>query len=283
MESDGVSQEDINERWGGFWKTNLKRTPSGHVLHTGLDKPDPYFWLRLRDTPERQKDFFWHRMFLEGYPVFKRYLPLRPGQKILEIGGGSGRHGFKIAHDFPGSAVTITDIVDDSLLLMRRMRDELTIDVDIRKEDVLHLSFPDNTFDVVFCDAVIQLLSEYPRALAEMARVAKPGGRIIVSAVNWWNLPLTLTKYLEGKSYSHGYEKSFTRRELQKTCAAAGLRVVAEDGFYFAYGIHRLKSISRLFKLLGYLVNCLVHLIDPLTGRFISRHFGFYIFVVAEK
>jgi ubiquinone/menaquinone biosynthesis C-methylase UbiE len=223
-------------------------------------------------------------VFLEGYPVFKKYLPDVPGQRILEVGGGSGRHGLKIAHDFPESHVVITDIVDDSLALMARMRERLGIaNVEIRKEDAFHLSFPDRSFDVVFCDAVIEYLPNYAEAVKEMARTLKPGGRLIISVVNLLNFPHLWNKRMLGTRYPHGYEKSFTKKELRDLSASAGLRVVGQDGFYFAYGISRLKSYGKIYKVLGYLINCLVHLIDPLIGRVISKYFGFYIVIVAQK
>ncbi len=41
------------------------------------------------------------------------------------------------------------------------------------------LPFPNATFDSTFCVAVLQHISDVPRAISEMARVTRPGGRIV--------------------------------------------------------------------------------------------------------
>ena len=48
------------------------------------------------------------------------------------------------------------------------------------REDILRLSYPDASFDVVVAANVIHLLNEPRRALAELDRVCRPGGRIII-------------------------------------------------------------------------------------------------------
>lgn len=253
-----VNQEEINKIWNKEWE-GQKDLPPNKILR--------------------------HRVFLEGYPVLKKFIPRDRGQNILEIGSGSGRHGIRIAQDFSQSRVVITDISEESLNLIRNLAEKLDIrNIEIRKEDVLNLSFPDNEFDVVFCNAVIQYLPNYEPAISEMIRVLKPGGRIILSTVNFWNLPYLLDrKVLRRRNYHYGQERPFKKSELKKLLLRGGINIIADDGYYLAYGIIRLQYISRIFKLIGRITNRLIRVIDPFTKRFISRNFGFEILVVGEK
>src|SRR3989344_5322610 len=164
------------------------------------------------------------RLFVEGYPIFRKYFPTSP-QKILDVGGGTGRYGIRLGQDFPGVTVYITDILPESLDVARSIAEEVGVtNVEMRQEDVNALGFPDDHFDVVFCDVVIQHLPNVTRAMKEMRRVLKRGGLLIVSVNNFWN-PHTLYKLFKGKSYYYGYEKSYTRRELRNLFRAHSLLV----------------------------------------------------------
>ena len=59
--------------------------------------------------------------------------------------------------------------------------------VEFRKADLFQLPFPDNHFDLVFENGVIEHFKNYPEALLEMKRVVKKGGKIIVVFPNIYN------------------------------------------------------------------------------------------------
>lgn len=256
-----ISQKEIRAVWQGEWEKEINVDP---------------------------RAFWGHRLFIEAYPVFKKYIPKKDGQIILDIGSGTGRYGVKFAKDFPNSKVVISDILGESLVIGRKLANYLGVkNVQFQKEDVLKTSFPDNYFDVIFCDVLIQHIPNYKAAMSEMKRVLRPGGRIIVSGVNYWN-PHNFYKFLlriNGKKYEYNYEKSFKKKELRKLFEDFNLEVVGEDGFYFAYGLFRLKKYyNKFFRFVGGACNRIVtKFIDPITNRSISRYFGFEIFIVGEK
>ncbi|OGZ06569.1 MAG: hypothetical protein A2942_00235 [Candidatus Lloydbacteria bacterium RIFCSPLOWO2_01_FULL_50_20] len=228
------------------------------------------------------KTLFGQRLFIEGYPVFKKYIP-KDAELILDVGGGTGRYGVKMAQDLPNAKVMVTDILPESLVIARSLAQEVNAkNVEFCTEDVRALSFPDDFFDVVFCDVVIQHLPDVENAMREMRRVCKQGGVLIVSVNNLWN-PHTIHKFLMGKRYRYGYEKSYTRKELRDLFFGHHLEIVAMDGFYPAYSIFRLKMYWKPAAVIGSVLNRLNRIIDPWTGRFLSRHFGFEIFCVARK
>lgn len=221
-------------------------------------------------------------LFLSGFSRFIGYIPVNT-KKILDVGGGTGRYGIKFAKIFPDSLVYLTDISNKSVELMRSLSELLKVENVLCKQvNVLSLDFPDNFFDVVFCDVVIQHIPDSQQAISELKRVLKPGGRVIVSTMNLYN-PHSLYKLflkLLRKPYKYGYEKSYTRTGLKKL---VGLKTISIDGFYPAYGILRLKKIHPIFRTIGKIFNRLTKLVDAKTNRLASRTLGFEIFVVAEK
>ncbi len=253
-----LTQDQVNDVWGEVWGGN---PPSVH-------------------------DIFLQRLFLEGYPVFKKYVP-EGARSILEIGAGSGRYGLKFATEFPDAHVTLTDIVDTAILGMMNLKNALGLtNVTVQKEDAFRLSFAEDAFDVVFCDAVIQHIPQYQNAVKEMIRVLKPGGTLILSAVNSWNLPHTMYKNglrLLGKEYSYGHERSFSGGELQELFQRYYMQNINIDGFYFAYGVYRWKIHHPIFRLIGGAINRGTKFLDLLSGRSVSRRLGFEVFAVGQK
>ncbi|HQI25763.1 MAG TPA: class I SAM-dependent methyltransferase [Candidatus Paceibacterota bacterium] len=244
-------------------------------------------WRKFPDTLSG-KELFGQRLFVEGYPIFSRYLPSNKSSKVLDIGSGTGRYGLKMALTDKSRLVYLVDILPESVEMMKRSAAYLNIEnVVVKMSDIYKLPFPDSFFDVVFCDVVIQHIDKPEEALIELKRVLKKEGRLIVSVVNWWNLPHTVYKFIKNvfykSGYEYGYERSYTRRELCRLVKESNLKLVAVDGFYFAYSIFRWKRTHRLWFWLGRIINRLVKIGDTFTGRFISRYFGFEIFFVATK
>ena len=232
------------------------------------------------------KALFGQRIFIEGYPVVKKYIPSNT-RTILDVGAATGRYSIKFAQDFPGAKVYATDILESSLDIIRGLVDETGVtNVEVRKEDAVQLSFPDNQFDVIYSGMVLQILPDVERALGEMKRVLKPGGVLIVTTVNFWNFHTLFKWYLKVFNRPpeyYGSEQARSPQELRELFESHSLDVLALDGFSPAYGIYRLKMYWKIAKLIGSMLNRLNKIIDPWTGRFLTRNFGFEIFAVGRK
>ncbi|PYV75487.1 MAG: hypothetical protein DMG96_17030 [Acidobacteria bacterium] len=107
---------------------------------------------------------------------------------ILEVGCGAGLTTVALADR--GHAVHAIDSVQAMVDLTRQAaaRSGAEHRVITNLGDVQNLSFPDNMFSVVLAIGVIPWLHSSHDAIRELARVAKPGGYVIVNADNRWRL-----------------------------------------------------------------------------------------------
>jgi SAM-dependent methyltransferase len=99
------------------------------------------------------------------------------GRRILDAGCGSGPLFAALRHR--GAIVTGFDKSAGMLALARR---RLGDDADLQEAELARpLPFPDDTFDNVTASLVLHYLEDWGPALAELRRVLKPAGRLIVS------------------------------------------------------------------------------------------------------
>jgi ubiquinone/menaquinone biosynthesis C-methylase UbiE len=104
---------------------------------------------------------------------------LRAGMRFLDVAAGSG--GLSLPAARLGARVLATDISPTMLaLLAARARDESLDNVDVRVMDGHELELEDDAFDLTASQFGVMLFPDLPRALAEMARVTRPGGRVLL-------------------------------------------------------------------------------------------------------
>jgi SAM-dependent methyltransferase len=102
---------------------------------------------------------------------------LQPAMRILDVGCGPGTITADLAARVPDGEVTGIDAVAGVLAEARAEADRRgQANVRFDTGDVYRLGFEDGTFDVVHAHQVLQHLSDPVAALAEMRRVARPGG-----------------------------------------------------------------------------------------------------------
>ncbi len=103
----------------------------------------------------------------------------RPGQRILEVGVGTG---LSLPHFRPDSRVTGIDVSAEMLAKARRRaeRRRLTHVEGLHEMDAENLEFADSSFDAVLALYVASVVPNPARFAAEMRRVCIPGGTIVV-------------------------------------------------------------------------------------------------------
>ena len=110
------------------------------------------------------------------------WLAPRPGQKLLDVAGGTGDVSFRFLGRAPGATATVLDMTE-SMLVEGRQRAEagkMAESLDWVVGDAMALPFADNTFDVYTISFGIRNVTRIPDALREAYRVLRPGGRLMV-------------------------------------------------------------------------------------------------------
>ena len=110
------------------------------------------------------------------------WLAPRPGQKLLDVAGGTGDVSFRFLKRAPGASATVCDMTE-SMLIAGRQRaeaDDMADRLDWVVGDAMALPFADNTFDVYTISFGIRNVTRIPDALSEAYRVLRPGGRLMV-------------------------------------------------------------------------------------------------------
>src|SRR5687768_11922128 len=105
----------------------------------------------------------------------------RPGERVLEIGPGTGYYTFEMAGRLDGGQVDVFDIQQEMLdHVMREANRRGVTNVRPALGDAQSLPYGDDSFDAVVLITVLGEIPDQDRALSEVARVLKPGGRLIV-------------------------------------------------------------------------------------------------------
>jgi demethylmenaquinone methyltransferase/2-methoxy-6-polyprenyl-1,4-benzoquinol methylase len=120
-----------------------------------------------------------HRLWKDG---MMDWLAPRPGQRLLDVAGGTGDVAFRFLKRAPGATATVLDMTE-SMLIEGRKRAEagnMADRLDWIVGDAMALPFADATFDVYTISFGIRNVTRIPDALAEAHRVLKTGGRLMV-------------------------------------------------------------------------------------------------------
>jgi ubiquinone/menaquinone biosynthesis C-methylase UbiE len=130
-------------------------------------------WEREAPTYDWRMSFFERVLFGDG----REWVCSRAHGKVLEVAVGTGRN-------FPfypeGVRLTGIDLTPAMLEIARKKADELGLDADLREGNAQELPFPDASFDAVVCTLSLCNIPDDRRAVAEMKRVLRPRGRLLL-------------------------------------------------------------------------------------------------------
>jgi ubiquinone/menaquinone biosynthesis C-methylase UbiE len=168
-------------------------------------------------------------------------LAVTPGDRILDIGCGSGRHTCA-AYRLEGGRGTGADLNPDDL---KEARERLCFHDRLGEHgggvwslsaaDVTRLPFPDACFDLVVCSEVLEHILDHETAMREIIRVLKPGKPLVVSVPRY--LPERICWWLSDEYFNanQGHVRIYRKRQLRGLLERAGTRCRAH---HYAHSIH---------------------------------------------
>jgi ubiquinone/menaquinone biosynthesis C-methylase UbiE len=128
---------------------------------------------------------FYDRLFAGYDASHLRDLLALPAGRLLDVGGGTGRVAALLADQ-----VRLAVVADSSPGMLAGARPKARLSP--TRAHAERLPFPDNSFDRVLVVDAFHHFAEHEQAAAELVRVVKPGGRLVVEELNVERLPVKL-------------------------------------------------------------------------------------------
>jgi len=151
------------------------------------------------------------------------------GRRALDAGCGDGNLSIALARR--GALVTGVDCSPTMLAEAREQARINRVDVSFQEGRVEDLPFEDGGFDLVLAVTVLCFVPDIDRAIAEMTRVLRPGGRLVLGELNRWSLWAArrrLKAWLGSRLWREVRFRSAS--ELKEAILASGLEVGTIEG-----------------------------------------------------
>jgi SAM-dependent methyltransferase len=164
-----------------------------------------------------------------------RRLGLEPGELVLDLGSGPGRHAFETMRR--GARVVLCDYDTGELAQARTLAGAMAEAGEVGRPvdrvmattqgDGVSLPFPDDTFDRIIAAEVLEHIPDDEGAIAELHRVLKPGGTIAVTIPAWLpeKICWALSEEYHAPHVPGGHVRIYTENELRRKLRAVGLKL----------------------------------------------------------
>jgi len=168
-------------------------------------------------------------------------LGLLQGERLLDLGCGGGRHAFEAMRR--GARVTALDYSAGELKdvggVAAAMIDSGEIGIDswagVANGDALDLPFPEDCFDRIICSEVLEHIWDDERAIHELVRVLRPGGRLAVTVPTRWPERVSWALNWRYHDTPGGHIRIFRQHDLEQELERAGLFL---RGSHHAHAFH---------------------------------------------
>ena len=161
LDFSSVTTEEVRD----FWQSNP-------LCASGIPHPlGSKEFFEVYDTQREEIESIPYSCALHEYRNFK-------GKKVLDVGCGNGYVLAKYAQE--GAEVFGIDITQAGVDLCKKRFEFIGLKGEFRVADAQMIPFPDDTFDCACSMGVLHHVPDSQRALGEIYRVLKPGGRLIV-------------------------------------------------------------------------------------------------------
>ncbi|GEM_PF-1555352 len=167
------------------------------------------------------------------------------GKKVLDVGTGRGR--FAISLALKGADVCGMDISREMIQLAEDESRNAGVKIEFHQGDAENLPYADQSFDIVTCMETIMHLPDPGKAIYELARVAKPDAKVVVSMNNTLSVTnLVLSAQIHAHLYRilkkrHKIHWTYTTRQFRRFFDKTDLRIEK------SYGIGIIQPEAEIF------------------------------------
>lgn len=169
-----------------------------------------------------------------------KYFPLQPGERVLDVGCGEGRH---VINAYLHGDVTAIGI-DLNLNDLRTARERFAPFAEpantekffaLQAADATRLPFADHSFDKVICSEVLEHIHDYEAVLREIRRVLKPQGLLAISVPRYWPEKICWQLSRAYHEVEGGHIRIFKATQLQRAVEAQNMRFLHR---HWAHALH---------------------------------------------
>ena len=168
-------------------------------------------------------------------------LGITPGNRILDIGCGEGRHTIRTCQE-PGAICIGADFGFDNLRTTKSKLEfhEKLNDLSCRNwalsaMDITDLPFKNNSFDVVICSEVLEHIPDDEKAVSELIRILKPGKILAVSIPRAWPEWICWQLSDEYHNANMGHVRIYSKQKIIEKIQSKGPKYVSH---HYAHSIH---------------------------------------------
>lgn len=210
-------------------------------------------------------------------------LDARANENILDLGCGNARDIIPMLES--GARITGIDISQGMINEAQRDLEEAGYPwVSMQVGDATHLPFPDNCFDKVLCSEVIEHIPDADKAVGEMFRVLKRGGRLVISTPNRLSLygfdRYIVWEKIFRKKWGHPFDQWRSMDQLCSMLERHACQVVKKKSVCYVPGF--ILTYFLPWKFAQKLLIKFVNIVEPVMARLFPEY-GYLLCVTAVK